>query len=581
VAGSLQSELGCSGDWDPGCSATHLVSDANDNVWQNTFSVPAGNWEYKAALNDSWDENYGDGAVRNGANISISLGALTNVKFYYDHETHWITDNVNSIIATAPGSYQSEIGCSGDWDPTCLRSWLQDPDGDGIYTFRTKRIPPGNYEVKIAINESWDENYGAGGVQNGPNISFTVSPSTSETLFSYNSTTHVLSVSTIEAPYTPMLEQLSPNRTEYPANNSSGFFTMAYSWYGDVQANIQPAANLGCDAADFTGFVPGNIALIKRGICTFFVKASNAQAAGASGVIVFNDGAPGRTDANQGTLGGPGITIPVVGTSFAIGNELSYLAQWLAQSEGFVVVHMVVDTSLWAVDKSAAQSVLTLSTGQQFLLNYSVKADVTSTGTIDECIEVNDSYSGYLGKVCVSEAPGTFTYSRWIGPYDVCGDYTVENTASFVANDTGTTGSDSQTVTVHVPCGGCTLSQGYWKTHSKYGPAPYDDTWAKKGEDTVFHLSGQTWYQVLWTPPVGGNAYYILANQYIGAKLNMLNAAASTPEVNAAIAWATTFFNTYTPSSKLSKTVRNTAVSYASLLEKYNNGYIGPGHCSE
>ena len=194
VAGSLQSELGCSGDWDPACSATHLVFDANDNVWQNTFSVPAGSWEYKAALNDSWDENYGAGAARNGANIPLNLASPASVKFYYDHETHWITDNVNSIIATAPGSYQSELGCTGDWDPSCLRSWLQDPDGDGIYSFRTTAIPGGTYEVKVAINESWDINYGAGGVLNGPNIQFTVPSLCNETIFSYNSNTHILSV---------------------------------------------------------------------------------------------------------------------------------------------------------------------------------------------------------------------------------------------------------------------------------------------------------------------------------------------------------------------------------------------------
>jgi hypothetical protein len=194
VAGSLQSELGCAGDWDPVCPVTHLDYDGNDAVWQKTFSVPAGSWEYKAALNDSWDENYGIHAQSGGANIPLNLGVTTNVKFYYDHETHWITDNVNSIIVTAPGSYQSEIGCLGDWDPGCLRSWLQDPDGDGIYSFHTMAIPGGTYEAKVAINESWDVNYGSGGVQNGPNIQFTVPPLCNETTFSYNSNTHILSV---------------------------------------------------------------------------------------------------------------------------------------------------------------------------------------------------------------------------------------------------------------------------------------------------------------------------------------------------------------------------------------------------
>ncbi len=50
IAGSLQSELGCPGDWDPSCAATHLVYDASDDVWQRTFDVPAGDWEYKARL---------------------------------------------------------------------------------------------------------------------------------------------------------------------------------------------------------------------------------------------------------------------------------------------------------------------------------------------------------------------------------------------------------------------------------------------------------------------------------------------------------------------------------------------------
>ena len=79
--------------------------------------------------------------------------------FYYDHETHWVTDSVNSSIATAAGDFQSEVGCPGDWDPSCLRSWLQDPDGDGSYTFTTAALPPGNYALKVARDESWTTSY--------------------------------------------------------------------------------------------------------------------------------------------------------------------------------------------------------------------------------------------------------------------------------------------------------------------------------------------------------------------------------------------------------------------------------------
>ena len=196
VAGSLQSEAGCPGDWDPACATTHLAYDANDDVWQGTFDdLPAGNYEYKAPLNDAWDENYGLHAVQsNGANIPLNLPDVTNVKFYYDHKSHWITDNQGSTIAVAPGSFQSELGCAGDWDPGCLRSWLQDIDGDGIYTFETTALPAGSYEGKVAINESWDENYGAGGVPNGSNIAFTVPSDGTKVTFTYNATTHVLTI---------------------------------------------------------------------------------------------------------------------------------------------------------------------------------------------------------------------------------------------------------------------------------------------------------------------------------------------------------------------------------------------------
>jgi hypothetical protein len=193
IAGSLQSEIGCPGDWQPDCALTHLSYDAGDGVWQGAFAIPAGGWEYKAALNDTWDENYGANAAPNGPNIPLSLASGATVKFYYDHETHWVADNVGKVIATVPGSFQSELGCPGDWDPGCLRSWLQDPDGDGIYSFSTSTLPPGDYEAKVAHNEGWDENYGDGGVPNGPNIQFTVTTGCTAT-FTYDPATHILTI---------------------------------------------------------------------------------------------------------------------------------------------------------------------------------------------------------------------------------------------------------------------------------------------------------------------------------------------------------------------------------------------------
>jgi hypothetical protein len=216
---------------------------------------------------------------------------------------------------------------------------------------------------------------------------------------------------------------------------------------------------------------------------------------------------------------------------------------------------------------------------------------------VDECIDVSDTNVGLLGTVCADEAPKTFTYSLDFGQHpdaDVqleCGENTHLNTASFVTKDTGATGEDDWTVNANVACqAGCTLTQGYWKTHSHRGPAPEDDAWFNlddvdgdgdsEGADETFFLSGQTYYQVLWTAP-RGNPYYILAHQYIAAKLNLLNGASSTPEVDAAITFAESFFASKTPSSSLTKAQRNQVLANASTLDQYNNGLIGPGHCSE
>jgi len=201
----------------------------------------------------------------------------------------------------------------------------------------------------------------------------------------------------------------------------------------------------------------------------------------------------------------------------------------------------------------------------------------------EESVDVFDSYAGTLAVHLDHSA--TFHYTRTIS-FAECGHFTIENTARVV--DGTELGHVRHTLVVDVPCHGtgCTLTQGYWKTHSKYGPAAKPDpAWnllpGGLGPDTKFFLSGKTWYQVFWTTPAGGNVYYILAHQYEAARLNILNGASSTAAVDSAIAWSTTFFNTYTPSSSLSSSVKNAALAAATTLGNYNEGAIGPGHCSE
>ncbi|MDF1605351.1 alpha-amylase family glycosyl hydrolase [Nocardioides sp. YIM 152315] len=89
VAGDLQSELGCPGDWQPDCAATHLAFDTSDGKWRGTFTVPEGAYQWKVAIDDSWDENYGAGGAAGGDNIPLDVpaGGATYV-FTWDQASH-------------------------------------------------------------------------------------------------------------------------------------------------------------------------------------------------------------------------------------------------------------------------------------------------------------------------------------------------------------------------------------------------------------------------------------------------------------------------------------------------------------
>jgi pullulanase-type alpha-1,6-glucosidase len=105
LVGSLQSERGCPGDWQPDCLQTRLESvTGSPNLFRATFDVPAGSYDYKVALNGTWDENYGAGGAANGANIPITApgGPIT---FTYDHATHVISDSTPKKLGAEQGAH--------------------------------------------------------------------------------------------------------------------------------------------------------------------------------------------------------------------------------------------------------------------------------------------------------------------------------------------------------------------------------------------------------------------------------------------------------------------------------------------
>ena len=92
----------------------------------------------------------------------------------------------------------------------------------------------------------------------------------------------------------------------------------------DLNLDDLEGSTSGCEAADFGSDVSGNIALVRRGACAFELKVLNAQAAGATGVIIMNQGnAPDRVGLLDPTLGDASDTIPVVFVTYDLGVDLA------------------------------------------------------------------------------------------------------------------------------------------------------------------------------------------------------------------------------------------------------------------
>jgi Zn-dependent M28 family amino/carboxypeptidase len=140
----------------------------------------------------------------------------------------------------------------------------------------------------------------------------------------------------------PVLQQTAPQQKTYTPGNADtadpstvDYITMAYSPTASLSnLKVIPTNDIkipetgagtstsGCEASDFPAEAKGNVVLAMRGTCAFVDKWANAQAAGAAGIIIFNDGTtPGR-QAPQFVDDQPDATIPSVISSFAVGKEL-------------------------------------------------------------------------------------------------------------------------------------------------------------------------------------------------------------------------------------------------------------------
>jgi hypothetical protein len=125
---------------------------------------------------------------------------------------------------------------------------------------------------------------------------------------------------------------------------------------------------------------------------------------------------------------------------------------------------------------------------------------------------------------------------------------------------------------------GCTLTQGYWGVT---GPAEAPHTWPSGYDPAAsFYLSGTTWFGVLQIAPQG-SGYYILADQYIAATLNVASGAAMPSGVKTIYDQATAWLTANTPSACSVAGSCGDQKNWGAILDTYNNGLYpgGPTHC--
>jgi hypothetical protein len=257
--------------------------------------------------------------------------------------------------------------------------------------------------------------------------------------------------------------------------------------------------------------------------------------------------------------------------------------------------------------------------------NYSGTAAVTFSSTpttlVDDCVNVGDAaqLSGVAGQldaesfglVCVTNGVSksqTFNDTNNIGPlqtYGACGAYTYTNTANFVTDDTQTQGSSNLSIPITWDCpAGCTLTQGYWKTHNssfgvrnggRKGPPIHDwtdnvaftnwNTWQFYGGVPTAVPSpvvgAPSWYTNFDTPPKG-NPYYQASHQFMAALLNRANGAGVPTSVSLALTAANDFFLLAVPTTSWTAEQKTQLLNWSSLFGSYNEGLIsGYPHCSE
>lgn len=110
LAGTLQTPLGCAGDWAPDCEASALTYDEASGLWTGTFDLEVGTYEWTITVNGTWDVSFGIGGQSGmGTNYTTTLVSAAPVTFTFDPVSKLTEVSSEGIAPPPPASVEGAL----------------------------------------------------------------------------------------------------------------------------------------------------------------------------------------------------------------------------------------------------------------------------------------------------------------------------------------------------------------------------------------------------------------------------------------------------------------------------------------
>jgi len=264
--------------------------------------------------------------------------------------------------------------------------------------------------------------------------------------------------------------------------------------------------------------------------------------------------APGSTPAS--------IKVTVTGGANT-GLPAGFSVQWMLESE------FLANGGVWPVDSYVDQNVSSFCkasfSGNAYGYNYAISANGSMTVTLGDVIFDTPGASSACENVPLK-----------------CGKNYVFRAFGHATSTLMRSAWSNTTTCATAACatsGGCTYTQGYWKTH---GPIPTGNN-TNQWPVTSLTLGNVTYtdYELLaiFNNSGAGNGLVKLAHQLIAAKLNVANGAWDSSSSSIAAADAM-IGNLVVPPVGTGSLSAGSTSALVTALTNYNEGATGPGHCN-